>query len=41
MYYKDYQTKTKDTFVEKLSKTAFLGWLAAVITLTAYYVWTL
>lgn len=37
MNYKDYQTKKQDTFVEKMSKLAFLGWIAAIITITITY----
>lgn len=37
MNYKDYQTKQQDTFVEKMSKLAFLGWIAAIITITITY----
>lgn len=37
MNYKDYQTKQQDTFVEKMSKLAFLGWIATIITITITY----
>lgn len=37
MNYKDYQTKQQDTFVEKMSKLAFLGWIAIIITINLIY----
>ncbi len=37
MNYKDYQTKQQDTFVEKMSKLAFLGWIAAIIIINLIY----
>jgi hypothetical protein len=38
MNFKDYQHKNQDTFAEKASKIAFLGWLALVFVLLINYI---